>query len=45
MMRYLKTGMLVFAIYAGFAMHAGFAMAQTGRGELLYSTYCNACHA
>lgn len=39
MLRQWKTCLLVFVLYAGTAT------AQAGRGELLYSTYCNACHA
>jgi len=38
MIRHWKWGLLVFALYGGVAS------AQPGRGELLYSTYCNACH-
>ena len=26
------------------ALYGGLAAAQSGRGELLYSTYCDACH-
>jgi len=26
------------------ALYGGIAVAQQGRGELLYSTYCDACH-
>jgi len=28
----------------GFAFYGGLAVAQSGRGELLYSTYCEGCH-
>jgi cytochrome c1 len=27
------------------ALYGGSALAQTSRGELLYQTYCNACHS
>ena len=27
-----------------FALYGGLAAAQSGRGELLYSTYCDGCH-
>ena len=33
-----RMGLLVFSLYAGLAS------AEAGRGELLYSTYCDACH-
>jgi len=39
MIRQWRIGLLAFALYGGLA--AG----QSGRGELLYSTYCDACHA
>lgn len=38
MIRQWRTGLLVFALYGGLAA------AQQGRGELLYTTYCDACH-
>ena len=28
-----------------FALYGGVATAQSGRGELLYSTYCTGCHS
>lgn len=39
MIRYWKTCLLAMALYA-IAIAA-----QPGRGELLYLTYCNSCHA
>jgi mono/diheme cytochrome c family protein len=38
MIRQWKISLLVFALYGGLAA------AQSGRGELLYSTYCDGCH-
>ena len=38
MIRQWRISLLVFALYGGFAA------AQSGRGELLYSTYCDGCH-
>ena len=38
MIRAWSTGLLVFALYASLAA------AQSERGELLYSTHCDACH-
>jgi hypothetical protein len=38
MIRQWKMCLLVFACYSGLAA------AQSGRGELLYSTYCDGCH-
>lgn len=38
MLRQWRICLLVFALYGGVAA------AQPGRGELLYSTYCIACH-
>lgn len=38
MMRQWRLGLLVFALYGSLAA------AQSGRGELLYSTHCDACH-
>jgi len=38
MIRQWRMSLLVFAFYGGLAA------AQSGRGELLYSTYCDACH-
>ncbi len=45
MNRHLKIGLLVFAMCGGLAICDGYAIAQPGRGELMYSTYCIACHA
>jgi mono/diheme cytochrome c family protein len=39
MIRQWRKGLLVFALYGGLAI------AQPGRGELLYSTYCSNCHS
>jgi hypothetical protein len=38
MIRPWRISLLVFALYGGVAT------AQSGRGELLYSTYCGSCH-
>jgi len=38
MIRHWSRSLLVFALYGGVAA------AQSGRGELLYSTYCDSCH-
>jgi mono/diheme cytochrome c family protein len=38
MIRQWRRSLLVFALYGGLAA------AQSGRGELLYSTYCEGCH-
>lgn len=38
MIRQWRKSLLAFALYGGLAA------AQPGRGELLYSTYCNDCH-
>lgn len=38
MIRQWRISLLVFALYGGLAA------AQPGRGELLYSTYCDGCH-
>lgn len=39
MSRYLRNCLLAFACYGGLA-----AAAEPGRGELLYTTHCGACH-
>ena len=38
MIRLWRIGALLLAVYGGLAA------AQSGRGELLYSTYCDGCH-